>query len=333
MRAGWLWLVLMPGVVALPCSGQFQGAAPGVSAPISPPVDDALLQSLLHAQGPEERYRVDDAITVNVYGPGGLGPAERVQADGKIRFPFIGLVQVAGLTLNELEVSLEAKLKEQGIYQNPQVSVDTVSQPWATVAVEGDVLKPGVFQAFANQTLLQYLTMAGGLEDNLNSSNLATNSSSSSIVTLVRPSLGHPVSIPLGPDLQSSPYGEIPLFPGDEVRVGRVGQVYAVGAFKFQGAYALKNTSPTTVIQLMAQAGGIGFEGERGNTSIIRTDGNKQFIMKVNVSRILGGKVPDIAFTPNDILFVPTNQMKAAIKGGGSGVLVSLANAEVLSQH
>lgn len=333
MRICFLWVAV--ALVGAPLCGyaQFQGPTPETPAPNTLKIDDQLLQSLLHTPPPELRYRVDDVLVPSVYGPGGLGPAERVQQDGTIRFPFIGSVKVAGLTVDELEEELEGLLKDKGIYQSPQVSVETVSQPWAIVTVAGDVQRPGTFPAFGSLTLVQYLSMAGGLQDNLASSNLATNSSSSSVVTLIRPSIGHPVSIPLGPSLERSPFAEIPLYAGDEVRVGRVGQVYAVGAFRIQGAYALKNTSPTTVIQLMAQAGGIGFEGERGNTSIIRTEGTSQYVIKVNVSTILKGKMADIPLQPNDIVFVPTNEMKAAIKGGGTGSIVALADTALLTNH
>jgi polysaccharide export outer membrane protein len=333
MRAGFLLSALILGSALIPCSAQFQGSPPSVPSPQNEPIDEALLKTLLTATCPFTRYRIDDMIAISVYGPGYSVPAQRIQDDGTIRLPYIGAVEVAGLTLQELEAKIEDKLKANGIFQNPQVIVDTVAQPWAVVSVEGDVARPGEFPAFSNQTLNQYLSQAGWILDNLASSNLATNSSASGLVTLVRASIGHPVTIPLGPDPQTSPYGQIPLFPGDEIRVGRVGQVYAVGAFKYQGAYALKNTSPTTVIQLMAQAGGIGFEGERGSTSIIRTDAGKQYVLKVNVTKILQGKMADIALEPNDILFVPTNAMKAAIKGGGTSALVSVADTSLIVGH
>jgi polysaccharide export outer membrane protein len=278
-------------------------------------------------------FRPGDTVSIMLYGLGNFGAAQRIEEDGTLRLPLLGTVQAAGLTVDELEQALESALKTKGIYQDPQVTVIADGQPWAIVTVEGDVQHPGVFPAYGTLTLIQYLTMAGGLQDNLASSNLATNSSSSSVVTLIRPSIGHPIDIPLGPDPRHSIYASIPLLPEDDIRVGRVGQVYAVGAFRFQGAYALKNTSPTTVIQLMAQAGGIGFEGERGNTSIIRTDGDKQYVVKVNVSKILKGQMADIALEPNDIVFVPTNLMKAAIKGGGTGALVSVADASVIAYH
>jgi polysaccharide biosynthesis/export protein len=325
--------MLLVGSAALPCSAQFAAPSPAMAPPATVTIDEPLLNSLLNAAQPDLRFRKEDIVNVVVFGTAGFGPNLRVEADGTIRFPFLGKVPVAGHTIEEVEDILTEALKEKGIVQDPQVLVTPASQPWAVVTVEGDVQRPGTFPPFGRLTLAQYISVAGGLLDNLASSNLATNSSSSSFVTLVRPTLDHPVIVPLGPDLAHSPYAEIPLFAGDEIRVGRVGQVYAVGAFRFQGAYALKNTSPTTVIQLMAQAGGIGFEGERGNTRIIRTEGTSQYVMKVNVARILKGKMADIALQPNDIVFVPTNQMKAAIKGGGTSSVVSFADAAVLADH
>jgi polysaccharide export outer membrane protein len=332
MRFGFLWTIVTLGSLIAPCSAQFQGAPP--SASVAPPtIDDALLKSLLKATPPELRFRPLDVISVGVYGLTALTGELRIESDGTIRFPFIGKVQIAGLTIPEVEESITTQLQSKGILQDPQVTVKAVTIPWMIVTVSGDVQKPGVIPALGNLTLIDYLSQAGGLQDNLLGSTSVNNSPSSSVVTLVRPSLDQPVSIPLGSDPAHSPYAEIPLFPGDQIRVGRVGQVYAVGAFKYQGSYPLKNTAPTTVIQLMAMAGGIGFEGDRKDARIIRNNGSSEYLLDVNVSKILDGKVADIALQPNDILFVPTNEMKAAIKGGGTGAFVSLANAEVLANR
>jgi polysaccharide export outer membrane protein len=328
-----LFAAVMLCGLAIPCAAQFQGAPPSVAAPKTPVIDEALLTTLLNEKQPAMKFRPLDVVAVTCFGLGQFSGQQRIEEDGTIRFPFLGVVQVAGLTVPELEQKITTQLKDLGIMQDPQVTVAAISQPWMIVTVAGDVQRPGAFPANSNLTLMDFLSEAGGLQDNLSASNLATNSSSSSVVTLVRPSLDKAVNIPLGPDPDHSPFAKIPLFPGDEIRVGRVGQVYAVGAFKFQGAYALKNTSPTTVLQLMAQAGGIGFEGDRKDARIIRTNGTEEFVLAVNVSKILNGKIADINLEPNDILFVPTNQMKAAIKGGGTGALVSIADAAVLSNH
>jgi polysaccharide export outer membrane protein len=331
MRTACLWLALLFCASLVPCIAQFQAPPPTVGAPKSPTVDEALLTSLLDTKQPEIRFRPQDVISVSAYGLGNFLVEQRVERDGTVRFPFLGKVQVASLTVAELEEKLEEQLKDRGILKEPQVTVTAVTQPWAVVTVAGDVEKPGVFPAYGNLTLMDYLSLAGGLQDNLVGTDVAVNSSASSVVTLIRSSLGHSVSIPLGADPAHSPWAQIPLIPGDQIRVGRVGMVYAVGAFKTQGAFPLKNNAPTTVIQLMAMAGGIGFEGIRKDAHIIRTNGTAQYVLDVNVGDILKGKTTDIALEPNDILFVPTSEWKAAIKGGGSGVIVSLADSSVLA--
>ena len=305
---------------------------PAEALPLSEPIDTVELDQLLKTQPPEARFHTDDTISVSVFGMGPFGGGQlRVEDDGTVRLPFIGKVQVAGLTISELERSLASKLKDAGIVQDPQVTVVAVTQPWNIVTISGNVQKPGVFPAWGRLTLIDFITMAGGLETNLLGANFPTNSESSTIVTLIRPSLGRLVHIPLGSNPLTSPYARIPLMAGDVVRVGRAGVVYAVGAFKSQGSFPLKATSPTTAVQLMAMAGGIGYEGIRKEAHIIRTSGKEQVVLDLNIDDILKGKVADVTLEPNDVLFVPTSKMKAAIKGGGTGALVSFTNGLLLT--
>jgi polysaccharide export outer membrane protein len=310
------------------CGAQFVGTAAGT---ISPNADhESLLQSLVHAPRCELLFRVDDVLSAQLYGVKDYDIEQRVASDGTIAFPLVGKVQVAGLTVQQLESRLDALLADGGMIRNPQITIRAVARPSAVVTVSGDVAKPGIFPAYGDLTVMDYLSEAGGLVENLTST-AATNSPASSVVTLIRPALEKPVSIPLGPDPTQSPYARIPIFPGDEIRAGRTGVVYAVGAFKVQGAYPLKSTSPTTVLQLVALAGGIGYEADRKDATILRIRDRSRYVVNVNVSQILKGKTADVALQTDDIVFVPTNNLKAAIKGGGSGVVVSLASAYVYS--
>lgn len=313
--------------LARSAGAQFLSSASATSSP----QDTAQLQSLLHAHRSELLFRPDDVISVEVYDVKEYGVQQRIAEDGTVRLPLLGSVRVAGLTVQQLEANLEKSLSQNGIIRNPQVTVHAVERPWAVVTVSGAVEKPGVFPAYGNLDLIDYLSEAGGPAENLPNLSV-TNSPASSVVTLIRPSLEKPVTIPLGPDPTRSPYARIPLFPGDEIRVAKMGVVYAFGALKTQGAYPLKNTSPTTLLQLVALAGGIGYEADRKDASIIRMKGNSRYVLDVNVSKILKGKMADVALQANDILFVPTNNLKAAIKGGGSGLLVSLATAYIYTR-
>lgn len=327
--------VLLLGAIALapiPCHAQFLTPSPADSGSAAAAAKDSLLQSLLTVKPQEIRFRPQDVISVAVYGLPAFATDQRVEANGTIRFPFVGSVQVAGRTVSELESDLETVLKRDVIVKHPQVTVTVVSQPWAIVTVSGDVMHPGVFPAFGGLTLMDYLSQAGGLQDNLPSASLITNSPASSVITLIRPSLGSAVTIPLGHDPTHSPWARIPMLPGDEIRVGRVGVVYAFGAFRSQGAFPLTNTGPTTVLQLAAMAGGIGFEGDRKDAHIIRSENGRRYVTDIDVHKILEGKMQDVALQAGDILFVPTKEMKAAIKGGGTGAIVTLGAAALYTK-
>jgi polysaccharide export outer membrane protein len=324
--------ILLPLAFCLsltPLSGQAQIFAPAPAGdPSSATKDHALLETLLHAQWPELVFHAGDTLSVQVYGIKDYALQQQVAGDGTVAFPLIGKLKVDGLTVQQTEQLLASALSRSGMVRDPQVTVTAVSRPSTVVTVSGDVVKPGVFPAYVHRTLMDYLSEAGGLVNNLQG-NAPTNSVASTTVTLIRPSLGAPVRVPLGSDAANSPYARLPILPGDEIRVGQAGVVYAIGAFKTQGSFPLKNTSPTTVLQLVAMAGGIGYEADRKDAHLIRTEGDLKYILDLNVDAILKGKVADIALKSDDILFVPTNQMKAAIKGGGAGFIVAIASAYI----
>jgi polysaccharide export outer membrane protein len=305
-------------------SAQFQAVAPQNGPTVTPIVDPVVLDKLLHAERPAPVFHVDDVLSVQVFGIGNYASDRRVAQDGTVDLPFIGTISVAGLTVHQVEVLIAGQLEEKQYVQQPQVSVAAVSQPSSVVTVSGAVAKPGMFPAYGSLTLMDFISQAGGLNDAVLS---ATAAPASSTVTLIRPGLDSPVSVPLGPNPAASPYARIPLFPGDEVRVGRVGLIYAVGAFKSQGAFGLKTTTATTVAQLVALAGGIGYEADVTDAHILRKVNGVETILPVRVDRILRGRAQDVALQTDDILFVPSNSLRAAIKGGGSGLIVSVATA------
>jgi polysaccharide export outer membrane protein len=74
---------------------------------------------------------------------------------------------------------------------------------------------------------------------------------------------------------------------------------------------------------------GVGFEASADNSLLLRTEGTKRILIPVHVRRILQGKAEDIALQNDDILYIPTNSGKAALKGGAAGLIVSLASTYI----
>jgi polysaccharide export outer membrane protein len=307
---------------------QYSGAG-GTGLQVAHPlIDRSQLDQLLHAKRAELLFRTDDVLSVQAYDVKPFNFQQRVAEDGTIQAPLIGKVEVAGLSIGQVQALLTRLLAEKDMIQDANLTVMAVSRPAAVATVSGAVARPGVFPAIGDFTVSDALSMAGGLNG---SSGASTGPPASSVVTLIRPSLPQPINIPLGPETSSSPYGRIPVFPGDEIRVGKLGMVYTVGAFHTQGAITLKDSSATTVLNVVSLAGGIGFQAKEKQAYIIRVDQGEKIVVPVPLKAILEGKAADMAMQDQDILMLPTNQIKAAIKGGGAALIVSVASAFIYS--
>jgi polysaccharide export outer membrane protein len=314
IRRGAMSLLLSANFAAI---AQYIAPAPSTGQ-VSSRVDLASpdeLSALMTAKQPAVHIAAGDILETIVYGVKDFDVKTKVEADGTTRFPLIGSVDVRGYTINAAEQEVAARLRENGMILDPQVTIVVLQAPTQIITVSGEVNKPGSFPAEGRHTLFEYLSLAGGLKD-----------TASQTVTLNRPDLHKATSIQLGPNPSESPYADIPVFAGDTILASKVGMIYVVGAFFHQGSYPLKNTSPTTVMQAVALAGGIGFQAEK-MAWIVRSSGSDKQEIQLNLKSILDRRAPDPVLQSDDILIVPTNAMKAAIKGGATGTLAALADA------
>ena len=99
-----------------------------------------------------------------------------------------------------------------------------------------------------------------------------------------------------------------------------------LGAFKTQGAIPLQQNSPLTLMQVAALSGGPGFEGKYNDLRLIRTVGLERKVVRLDIKRVMNGKEPDPVLQTDDIVFLPSEAWKAAIKSGGLGTLLGFAS-------
>jgi polysaccharide export outer membrane protein len=86
---------------------------------------------------------------------------QRVGEDGTIKIPVVGVVQVAGLDLNQAEQRIIQQLGNK--VQEPEVIVDFEAPRNQTVVVSGDVKKPGRWSILDDiRTVVDAINMAGG---------------------------------------------------------------------------------------------------------------------------------------------------------------------------
>jgi polysaccharide export outer membrane protein len=150
-------------------------------------------------------------------------------------------------------------------------------------------------------------------------------STSSHTIIINRPGVAQPIVVNMGTDPSKSSLGDVPIFPGDTIVVPRVGVVYLLGAFKTQAAIPLQQNSPLTLLQATALGGGLAFEAKYKDLRVIRTVGFERKVVRLDVMAVMKGKVPDPVLQADDIIYVPSSTLKAALGNGGFGAATSLA--------
>lgn len=268
---------------------------------------------LLFPAPPDVQLAPGDLVQVHVFEQPDYSPSVRVGVDGDILLPLIGAVQVKGEPLAGAQRIIAARLREAGIYLDPQVTLQLMEGPSAVATVSGEA--HGLIPIVGSRRLLDVLSLAGGLP-----------ATSSHVITIARVGAAQPLVVDLGTDPLRSDFANVPIFPGDTIIVSRIGLVYVVGAFHQQGSIPLTQYSPLTLTQATALSGGITFQGKYNDLHLIRTVGDKRSVVKLDIQRILYGKDPDPILQANDIVFLPDSALKASIGNGSIPTLLGVVS-------
>lgn len=327
-----VWLILaMLLVMGLSGSAmaQFSGPALGISTPVNPPYTITTDPAILYPANRDVYLWHDDLITVHIFGSTDYGPIVRVGLDGTIQLPLIGSVQVEGLTLHQAQSLIAQKLISAGMYRDPQVTIQITESPNQTATVIGEL--HGVVAIIGERRLYDVLAAVGSGGFTSTSTTVVLGggglpTTASHIITINRPGVAEPITVDLGTNPEKSAEANIPIFPRDTIIVPRVGVIYLLGAFKNQGAVPLTQNSPMTLMKVAALTGGSGFEGKQNDLRIVRSVGTTRQVIRVDLSKVVKGEAPDPVLQAEDIVFLPTNSMKAAIKNGGIGTLLGIVS-------
>jgi len=124
----------------------------------------AVMPSISNAVANDAAYSLSpgDTLNVSVWGEEKLKQDVIVLPNGSITFPLAGQVDVAGLDTTAVEEKIAAKLVK--FIPDPQVSVVVTGTAGNLVYVQGKVLKPGSVHLSGQTSVLQVISMAGGLD-------------------------------------------------------------------------------------------------------------------------------------------------------------------------
>ncbi len=323
VAAKWLSVVLLAIAALLaPCrvSAQFSGPTPNASPAANVPVKVTTDPAILYPGEREIELGPGDQISVHLYEASDYSPAPlRLSLDGSIQLPLIGVVHLSGLTLHQAEDLIARRLIDADMYRSPQISIQLLESPNQIITVTGEI-HAVVPVLGSHKRLFDVLAAAGGLPAN-----------ASHLVTINRPGLADAIAIDLGPDPLHSAQANIPVYSRDTVIIARVGVVYVLGAFRTQGAIPLIQNSPLTLMQVAALGNGYGWEGQLDDLQLIRTVGLQRNVVHVDMKKVLKGEAPDPVLQTDDIVFLPSNSIRAAIKVGGINTLFGILSTIIFS--
>src|SRR4051812_33574568 len=191
-----------------------------------------------------------DVLTITSYDQADMSGKFTVEADGTFTFPMIGRVKAGGLTLRGLEAAIKTRLKDDGYFRNPQITVAVDTYKSQKVFIVGEVRTPGTYPPSGNMNLVEALARAG--------STLPTASGEAVIVhagenasgpTMPAPDEGKDLVRVYLRDLENGVIASnASLKDGDTIFVPRAQSVYVFGQVKNPGAYGLQQQS-TSVLQ------------------------------------------------------------------------------------
>ena len=186
------------------------------------------------------------------------------------------------------------------------------------LTVTGAVTSQGAFDLDEDLTLPRLLAQAGG----------STDTASLSKAYILRAGRQIPLdlsSIGAGRLSADSPLNSFKFMPGDVLVVPEnTDRVNVMGQIARPASYLLpEEVSQTSVLNMLAQAGGSTESADLSNVSLTRTVNGELTTTSINVKAMRDGTAPDNVFLrPDDMLFVPKQDATVTVTGpvGAPGV-------------
>lgn len=296
---------------------------------------------------PNEDHRIcpGDVIDVQVIMAPELSNTSRINSDGTFLMPFVGRIRAQQKTTEELAEEIAGKLKGDYL-KNPIVKVGIKQIYSHTYFIQGAVRRSGVYQIEGRPTLLELLTVGGGLGDNYGTTAFiirriktkspdrmpseppaADNRQTDAEVKQADPEGNPATSDPTEPPpvspvlfemlkanisglLKGNFEQNLALEPGDIVNIPPTDVFFVAGEVREPGSFPLKDG--TTLRQAISLAQGPTPKAAGSRGVIYREDGKGQRQeIKVDVDAVMRGRKDDVTLAANDIVIIPNSAFKS----------------------
>lgn len=265
------------------------------------------------------RISSGDLLHITVFDVPEMTQEVRIGAKGEAQMALIGNIDLAGLTGEEAAEAIARELRNRKLLLSPQVNVLIKEFASQGVSVIGEVQHPGVYQVLGSRSLLDLISMAGGL----------TNAADTRITVKQRRGSEQTITVKLkNDDPDASLANNVQIYPGDLIVVPRAGIVYVLGDVNRPGGFVMQDSGKITLLQALAQAGGASKSASLSKAVLMSKNAQGYATTKLHVGKIEKGEAPDLELHANDILFVPNNRLKNALNGT-QAVVTAIGSASI----
>lgn len=256
-------------------------------------------------------YRIgpEDLLEIEAYNVEDIKKTVRVNSQGEIALPLVGILDVKGMTTSELERLITEKLDRY--VQETVVTVFIKEYRSQRISVIGAVNNPQIYAVTGQRYLIDMLMTAGGLRED-----------AGNICYVIRPApqdkedgKAETIVIDLHELLINGNFSlNIPVFAGDVINVPKGGVVFVDGAVRHPGVFTMQGK--TSLVQAIAMAQGISPDASTDDVRIFRENGTgERDVITADYDAIRNGKSPDIILAENDIIIVPKSGIKNFFNG------------------
>ncbi len=239
---------------------------------------------------------VADVIAVSVLDNRELDSVVAVNPGGKIALPLVGEVQAAGLTAAELTQRLTDEYAKK--VKSPVVTVSLREVNSYRFYFIGKVTRPGMYTSRSEVTLLQAISMAGGILDGADLAQAYVARGKDRVpvdfVRLMR---------------QGDLTQNVTLNADDTIVIPDNPQhvIYVMGEVRQPGMLPFVKERNWTATKAVAAVGGFTQYAGRGRSYIIREEGGRKITIPIDFNDLMknpeAGK--DVPLSAGDILVVP----------------------------
>ena len=222
-----------------------------------------------------------DEIEITVFQHPELYKKAVISESGKVNFALVGTLDLKGKTESQVVKSITSAYGDGGFVNNPEVFV-VVNYLSRTASVIGRVHNPGQYMISVDETILDFISKAGGIQND-----------GSSVVSLYRDK-GEAIKIDLFTNSDSKINRNSAIQKGDVIRVTQAEVYFTSGEVNKPDSYLLSENM--TIRQGISVSGGMTDKATEKGLRIIRKAPDGSLVNReANLDEII---------QPSDIIFV-----------------------------